>query len=106
MAKSEIIFILFLESSSLCEDNLPFYFFGHQDARFHQKTVRISASFTGEFSPNFDLKIMISTYTKNFSPKNGYIEPDFRKKEFPNPYIFIFMISSKGNQEYRRILVF
>jgi hypothetical protein len=30
-----------------------------------------SVSFASEFSPNFDLKNMISTYTKDFALKNG-----------------------------------
>jgi hypothetical protein len=37
--------------------------------------------FTGEFSPNFDLKNMISTYTKDLSwKKNDLNSPDFREK--------------------------
>jgi hypothetical protein len=42
-----------------------------------------SVSITGEFSPNFDLKIMISSYTKDFSwEKNGPTLPDFEFKKF------------------------
>jgi hypothetical protein len=32
---------------------------------------------TGEFSPNLDLKNMISTYIKDFHGKNGPNSPDF-----------------------------
>jgi hypothetical protein len=36
----------------------------------------------GEFSPNFDLKNMISIYPKKFlAPKNGSNSPDFTKKK-------------------------
>jgi hypothetical protein len=39
---------------------------------------RTSVSFNGKVLPNFDLKNMISTYTKDFSwGKNGPNLPDF-----------------------------
>jgi hypothetical protein len=42
-----------------------------------------SVSFTGEFSPNFDLKNMNSTYTKEFSwQNNGPNSLDFKEKKF------------------------
>jgi len=46
--------------------------------------VPISVSFIGEFLPNFDLKNMISTYTKDFffGGKNDLNLPDFEKLFF------------------------
>jgi hypothetical protein len=41
-----------------------------------------SVSFTGEFSPNFDLKNMNSTYTKDLWKNNGPNSPDFKEKKF------------------------
>jgi hypothetical protein len=47
----------------------------------------------GEVSQTFDLKNMISTYSKDFPwKKNGQNLPDLLKKRFP--YHQIFMISS------------
>jgi hypothetical protein len=51
-----------------------------------------SVSFTGEFSPNFDLKInMISSYAKDFSLKKKKKDPSSPDFEFffsPNRQIF------------------
>jgi hypothetical protein len=49
-------------------------------------------SFTGEFTPNFDLKNMISTYTNDFSWKKMAQIRQMFKKFFSNRQIF--MISS------------
>jgi hypothetical protein len=47
---------------------------------------------SGEFSPNFNLKNMISTYTEGFHEKNGPSLPDFEGKKKRN--LAISMISS------------
>jgi hypothetical protein len=53
--------------------------------------------FTGVFSPNFDLKNMISTYTKDFlwEKKNPPNSPDFEEFFFSN-WPFFFMIPSSS----------
>jgi hypothetical protein len=51
--------------------------------------VKSSVSFTGEFSPNFDLKNMISPYTKDFSWKKNPNSPDFKEYFFENRQIFM-----------------
>jgi len=53
--------------------------------RLSSRSPQGSVSFTGEFSPNFDLKNMISTSTKDFSPKKKDLNspeklPDFYDK--------------------------
>ncbi len=46
-------------------------------------------SFTGEFSPNFDLKNMISTYPQDFAwKKYNTNSPDFQEFFFLSPYFF------------------
>jgi hypothetical protein len=72
MANSE--FILFLKIILIMWGQFAILFFGHQDARFHQKTVRISVSFTGEFSPKFwPEKYDFDLYKEFFTQKNGLI---------------------------------
>jgi hypothetical protein len=45
--------------------------------------VPVCVSFTGKFSPNFNVKNMISTYTKDFSwEKSGPNSPNFKLKKF------------------------
>ncbi len=48
--------------------------------------VPMGVSFTGKFSPNFNVKIMISTYTKDFfhGEKSGPNSPKFKFKKIPN----------------------
>ncbi len=61
---------------------------------FHLKVALLSpsVSFTGEFAPNFHLKDMILTYTKDFSWKEKAQNRQISKKKMPNHQIF--MISS------------
>ncbi len=52
-------------------------------------------SFTGEFSPNFDLKNMISTYPQDFAwKKYNTNSPDFQEFFFLSPYFFMISSSS------------
>ncbi len=58
-------------------------FLGHQDARFHQKTVRISVSFTGEFSPKFwPEKYDFDLYKEFFAKKMAWFSQILGKKNF------------------------
>ncbi len=58
----------------------------------------------GRISPNFDLKNMISTYTKDFPrEKYGPNSPDFRENQSKSPDFYDKF--QKVSQEYTRILV-
>ncbi len=49
-----------------------------------------------KISPNFDLKNMTSTYTKEFPwKKNGPNSSDLEKKQLPNRQIFLMISSSR-----------
>jgi hypothetical protein len=58
-----------------------------------ERNATTSVSFTGEFSPNSYLKIMISTYRKDFPWENWPKLARFRKKNLP---IAIFLLLVPG----------
>jgi hypothetical protein len=69
----------------------------------HNKRVSV-CFFLGEISPNFDLKNMVSTYTKDFNKflkkvawkkKKGRNSPDFHSKKIPKSPEFYGISSSR-----------
>ncbi len=57
----------------------------HICTRLVKANVGLNVSFSGEFLPDFDLKNMILTYTKDLSWKNHPNLPDFEDFLFKSP---------------------
>jgi hypothetical protein len=64
---------------------LPFWLHHKIDKKKKEKR-KSCGSFNGDFSPNFDLKNIILTYTKKnlMGKENGPNSPDFELKKIPN----------------------
>jgi len=67
-----------------------FFFFKLIFLKKENEYTKSSFSCSGEFSPNFDLKNMISTYTKDFSWKNLTQILQILKRKFLKTQIVLF----------------